>query len=43
MDILAGATIILDDEDDELVVRWENPGPRARVEPAAEEAVGATA
>ena len=38
-DILDGATITLDAEDDELVVRWQNPGVE-QAEPA-EEAVPA--
>jgi ATP-dependent Clp protease ATP-binding subunit ClpB len=41
-DILDGATITLDAEDDELVVRWQNPGVEEE-EQSAEEAVGATA
>jgi ATP-dependent Clp protease ATP-binding subunit ClpB len=40
-DILDGATITLDAEDDELVVRWQNPGVEEDEVAEAEEAVPA--
>ena len=38
-EILDGATITLDAEGDELVVRWQNPGGKDRPTPEVAEAV----
>ncbi len=40
-EILDGATITLDAEGDELVVRWQNPGGQDRPTPEVAEAVAA--